>query len=110
MAIAAAAPPAAAALVKRAEMRADKRRAIFRFGTLILADQSQISCIIKDISENGARISVESADALPDRLILKLDYTGVRRRARIAWRRDQEAGLSFALEEAPKSFQRNKPR
>ncbi|MEZ5895772.1 MAG: PilZ domain-containing protein [Parvularculaceae bacterium] len=109
MAIAAAAPLAAPALIKRKEQRNQNRRAIFRFGTLIMADRSQLSCIIKDISENGARIGIEGADRLPERLILKLNYTGARRRARVAWRRDNEAGLSFAMEQAPTSIQGTGP-
>lgn len=63
---------------------------------LVLADDIQHGCAIADISETGARIDVENADALPDRFVLLLAGNGSpRRRCRVIWRQQHQIGVSF---------------
>lgn len=68
-----------------------------------------ICCIIKDISRSGARIMMEGAVDLPERLVLSVDQSGRRYRAHVAWRRDQEAGLAL-IAELPRSPSPGGPR
>jgi hypothetical protein len=57
--------------------------------------QSTINCVIRNFSDDGAKVEFENAALLPDVvdiLIAKKDRAFA---AKIAWRRDNEAGLSF---------------
>ncbi len=80
------------------ESRLEARRSVFRFALVVLADKSEVSCIVTDISAGGARIMLEGACALPEWVKLKLVLTGEIRKARVAWQRDRAAGLSFHAE------------
>lgn len=57
--------------------------------------QSTLNCVIRNFSDDGAKVEFENAALLPDVvdiLIAKKDRAFT---ATIAWRRDNEAGLSF---------------
>jgi hypothetical protein len=83
------------------ETRLELRRSVFRFARVVLADRTEVSCIVTDISVGGARIMLEGACALPEWVKLKLILTGELRRARVVWQRDRAAGLSFHAERRP---------
>ncbi len=54
-------------------------------------------CAISDISETGARIDVEDADAVPDRVELLLSGNGAaRRKCQVVWRQPKQIGVRFA--------------
>jgi PilZ domain len=53
-------------------------------------------CVLSDISDTGARISVENADAIPDSFMLLLARNGkALRPCRVIWRKPQQLGVSF---------------
>lgn len=78
--------------------RREDRRPVYRFGKLTVAGGVTRDCIVIDISANGARVELDGADGLPDYVLLKIVMTGDIRRARVAWRRENMAGLSFLTE------------
>ena len=78
--------------------RSEDRRPVYRFGKLTIAGGVIRDCIVIDISANGARIELDGASGLPDYVLLKIVMTGEIRRARVAWRRENMAGLSFLTE------------
>ena len=78
--------------------RKDQRRAVYRHGRLTVAGGVKVDCIIVDVSENGARIELDGASALPDIVLLSTVMTGEKKRARVVWRRENTAGLSFLIE------------
>ena len=51
--------------------------------------------VIRDISENGARIRIATAMELPDRILLSSPTAGERRRATIRWREGTSIGIHF---------------
>lgn len=53
--------------------------------------------MIVDLSRNGARIELDSASGLPEFVSLKVVVTDEVRRARVAWTRENTAGLSFVM-------------
>lgn len=54
-------------------------------------------CALSDISETGARIDVEDADAIPDSLVLLLSGNGAaRRKCQVVWRKPRQIGVRFA--------------
>jgi hypothetical protein len=53
-------------------------------------------CVITNISDRGAHISVADSEALPDSFVLLLAENGTtRRRCRVIWRRPREVGTKF---------------
>jgi hypothetical protein len=79
-------------------IRCDQRQAVYRQGSLTIGGGNKIDCIIVDASPNGARVELDGACGLPDFVVLRVVMTGEIRRARVAWKRENSAGLSFLLE------------
>ncbi len=81
----------------RAELRKKPRRQ-FHYNAQILIDQKSppIACSISDISESGARLSLEGEQALPDTFMLLLTRNGgARRQCRMIWRDGLTMGVEF---------------
>lgn len=58
-------------------------------------------CIISDISDTGARLSVEHPEALPEIFHLLLSNRGgVHRRCRVMWRSKSQIGVCFDKSDA----------
>ena len=52
-------------------------------------------CTVLEISDAGARVSIESSETLPIEFTLLLTRGGVRRRCRLVWRSEQVIGVEF---------------
>lgn len=62
---------------------------------MLEADQ-RCECVITNISDRGAHISIADSDALPDSFVLLLAENGAtRRRCRVIWRKPREVGIKF---------------
>ena len=83
--------------MSRQDQRKNRRRALgYRARINAIGGDGQIFCIIKDVSESGARVVTSSPDQLPDAFILCLTADGLpRRHCRVVWRSETEAGVSF---------------
>ena len=68
--------------------------------------QSTLDCLIRNLSDTGAKLIVSAAIALPDRFDLFIPQKSVTRRGRIVWRRGEEMGVRFD-EDAPRSESRD---
>src|SRR5215210_6673968 len=72
-----------------------------RIRTLIAArinfnnSQSTLHCLIRNLSDTGAKLIVSAAVTLPECFDLIIPQKSVTRRARIAWRRGEEIGVRF---------------
>lgn len=62
-----------------------------------------LDCLVRNLSETGAKLEVSGAVTVPERFELDIPRKGVRRRARMVWRREGEMGVAFedAAAEAP---------
>jgi len=58
-----------------------------------------MDCMIRDLSESGARIILSETVALPEVIEIDIPQRELRRRARVVWRRNDEAGLCFSQAE-----------
>ena len=81
-------------------MRGDKRKARrhrLRRDAWVMLDASQrCACVITNISDRGAHISIADSEALPDSFVLLLAENGAtRRRCRVIWRKPREVGIKF---------------
>jgi uncharacterized protein YceH (UPF0502 family) len=55
-----------------------------------------MSCLVRDFSEDGARIILSETAAIPDVVKLHIPQREETRRAHVQWRRGDEIGLAFA--------------
>src|SRR5690349_12310675 len=57
---------------------------------------STVSCIVRNFNDLGARIEFDGTALLPDLIDFLVERKGIACRARIVWRRPDEAGLIFS--------------
>jgi hypothetical protein len=78
-----------------------ERREIHRGRTYLggrLAFNNQyctIDCLVRNMSRNGAKLVFEGTVLLPGEFELMLPQKGESRRARVVWRQQDEAGVTF---------------
>jgi hypothetical protein len=79
----------------------DNRRQTKRFraehvAKIVLGPDSMISCTVKDISMDGARITLDQPMDLPEDFDLFIAAHDLQvHRARLCWRHDSSVGVSF---------------
>jgi hypothetical protein len=81
----------------RADLRKTPRRS-FQYKARIITDASAPPrvCAISDISENGARLVLQSEADLPEHFVLLLTKEGsARRKCRLVWRDGTAVGVEF---------------
>ena len=83
-------PSVAPAAKARAE-----RRAVFRNATILLDSGERFAVAVKDVGEGGARIEFFSDVPLAGAFTFIEPTLKLRRRARLAWRKEGAAGLTF---------------
>jgi two-component system chemotaxis response regulator CheY len=54
-----------------------------------------VDCLIRDLSEGGARIQVANAQDLPSELVLSFDDGGAPRPCMVRWRQSKALGIEF---------------
>jgi PilZ domain len=73
--------------------RTSRHRMLFAaaigFGT------TSIPCTIRNISETGAAIEVNSPLWFPEQFTLRMDRDGSRRPCHVVWRREKRIGVQF---------------
>ena len=79
------------------ERRQLPRRKSFLRGCLYFNNgRASATCLIRNISDRGARILISHTLNIPDIVELYVTQKAQTIRARVEWRRDDELGLSFA--------------
>jgi hypothetical protein len=83
------------------ERRTVKRMKSFLRGLIYFDGRpSGLSCVIRDLNEQGAHVILAEAVALPEIINLYIAYKEQTLRARVSWRRGDEIGLSFSVKPA----------
>lgn len=55
-----------------------------------------VECMLRDISDTGAKLLLIVPKELPDQFILRLSMDGrVARKCRVSWKSDNEIGVTF---------------
>ena len=79
------------------ELRQYRRTKSFLGGLIYdCRKRGAMDCMIRDLSEDGARIALSQTVALPEVIELDIPQRELRRRARVVWRRNDEVGLCFS--------------
>ena len=78
------------------ERRSTPRSRVF-FGGEILIDSElpPVECHIKNVSDAGASLVVQSADPLPNQFNLFIRKTNERRRAVVTWNNGRQLGVAY---------------
>ncbi len=57
--------------------------------------QAQLDCIIRNISDGGAKLEISSAVTIPDEFNLIIPQKSVNRRVRLCWRSAEFCGVAY---------------
>jgi len=78
------------------ERRASRRQKSFLRGVVYFDKRrSETACLVRDLSEDGARIVLSQTITIPDVIELQIPQREQTLSARVQWRRADEVGLSF---------------
>ena len=78
------------------ERRTDPRQRVLKGAKIVFNDKrSVINCTIRNLSETGARVQVESQSGIPTYFDLLIEGEERYRHCRLMWRMDHSLGLSF---------------
>lgn len=81
------------------ERRLARRWRTILAGRIILADRSQpIACVVRDLSNTGARLYCADTSRLPAEFELEIPSRGLKVRSRLMWSQGANRGVNF-LEE-----------
>lgn len=75
--------------------RAARRRALKGAQIIFNDGASVIDCVVRDVSETGAKLKIPSPLGVPDTFTLSVQVDDIRYKCRVAWRRATEIGVSF---------------
>jgi hypothetical protein len=85
------------------ERRALARHKTFIKGRIYFNNRlSSMDCIVRDITDIGARLEASESVALPDAFELYLPTKDEHFRARVEWRKGSHLGVSWGIEQAGK--------
>ena len=80
----------------RPKIERAQRYRVLNGGKLIVNDgQSVIDCVIRDMSEGGARVRITIPTMLPKQLEMLVVKNNMLYPAEVRWNRNSEAGLQF---------------
>lgn len=74
---------------------APRLRALLQARIVFNNGMSTMDCLIRDLSEGGAKLQMSDSIALPDRFDLYIVKKDETRRARLQWRAGDEIGVAF---------------
>ena len=76
--------------------RRHARKRMLKGGTIAFNGRhSTLPCVVRDLSESGARLQVAQSNGVPDRFELIIDLDGFEAFAEVAWRALNEVGVHF---------------
>ena len=77
------------------ERRISPRRRMFKVGTIAFNRAAGITARVKNLSETGAGLEVETVVGIPDEFVLDIQSDHFRRDCRIAWKQPTRIGVCF---------------
>ena len=77
------------------EARRAPRLRTLKGGSIIFGWAALIDCTVRNISETGAALDIESPAGIPDEFILVIKPEIAKRSCRVAWRAAKRIGVQF---------------
>jgi hypothetical protein len=81
------------------EKRDRRRQRVLKAGTIAF-NRSTIDCVVRNISETGAALQVESQIGIPVSFHLIIAAEQFRKLCRVRWRKEKQLGVVFEQETA----------
>ena len=78
-----------------AERRGYTRSRVLKGAKLIVGCSAVLDCVVRNLTNVGARIEIPNTVDLPDKFDMTFDRGRSRRPRRVVWRRLNEAGVKF---------------
>ena len=83
------------------ERRQEVRYRSLKAGLIIFNDgNSTYNCIVRNISQNGAKLAFDQLARLPDQFVLRLQ-DGLQHNCEVRWRKALDIGVSFRTSSNP---------
>ena len=80
-----------------AERRHGQRRRTLFAGKIVFNQRSSVlNCVVRNLSDSGACLEIDSTIACPDRFELVIETANVRAEYQVVWRRGKRSGVSRA--------------
>ena len=79
-----------------AESRDQHRQRTLKKGRVLISETTTIDCVIRDISDKGARLQFAALTVLPKRFRLLNVTDNIIRPAKLVWQRSELVGVSFS--------------
>jgi hypothetical protein len=77
------------------ERRNSTRSRVLKGAKIILGTSSVIDCVVRNVTNSGARVQIANTVELPDDLGLTFDGGYSIRQCRVVWRTMTETGVKF---------------
>jgi hypothetical protein len=77
------------------ERRKSIRSPVFKCAKVILGTSSVLDCVVRNLTDGGARIEIPNAVTLPETLDVTFDGGHTFRPSRLVWRTLNETGVQF---------------
>lgn len=77
------------------ERRAALRHRTLKAGIIAFNRAGGISCTVRNLSDRGANLEVESPVGIPDDFTLAIDSDHLLRHCRVVWRANHRLGVEF---------------
>lgn len=77
------------------ENRIAPRKRVLKAGTIEFGGGG-IDCTVRNLSDTGASVSIESLVGIPDEFNLVVASDRVSRMCRVVWRKENRIGISFS--------------
>jgi hypothetical protein len=84
-----------------AHNRSAHRQRTLKAAKIVMTDWTTIDCLVRDISQGGARIALGDAFSLPQEFRLLLVSTNTIVPVKLLWQRGKTAGVGFTGPEEP---------
>ena len=77
------------------ECRKYPRMRVLKSAKIVLGTSSVFDCVVRDLTNGGARVKISNAVNLPQDVAITFDAGRTCRACRVAWRTFNETGLQF---------------
>jgi diguanylate cyclase (GGDEF)-like protein len=92
------------------DRRREHRHRVLKRGLIAINNGfSTISCIVRNISAHGARLSIEADHIIPEDVVLQITESGRKFHAKKRWQKGKDIGLGFVGAAAPVLDKPDKP-
>jgi hypothetical protein len=77
------------------DLRKVARQRVLKAGTIEIGGGGAIDCTVRNLSETGAALDVQSPVGVPDEFVLVIASDALRFICRVAWRKARRIGIRF---------------